>query len=126
MPFPPKPCVAEICQRNLFLYKGKAFCSLSGPLEWIHAVKMAADEEETKVEFLGLKERALASFSEHKESRLVLVIPTRSPIALMAHFSTLHSLMLISLMFLLSSPEWLLLYDTDNLCNVLFHVQLQT
>lgn len=104
MPFPPKRCVAEICQRNLFLYKGKAFCSLSGLLEWIHAVKMAADEEETKVEFLGLKERALASFGEHKESRLVLVIPTRSPIALMAHFSTIHSLMLISLMFLLSSP----------------------
>lgn len=126
MPFSPKLCAAEISQRNLFLYKGKAFCRVAGLLEWIHAVKMAADEEETKVEFLGLKERALVSFSEHKESRLVLVIPTRNPIALMAHFSTIHSLMLISLMFLLSSPEWLLLYDTDNLCNVLFHVHLQT
>lgn len=60
---------------------------------------------------------------ELTESCLFLSTHMRRPAILMLHFSTVYRLGFISLMFSLSSPEWLLLYDIDNLCNVLFHVK---
>lgn len=46
-------------------------------------------------------------------------VPTRRPIVLMPHFSSVYSLGFISLIFSLSRPVWLLLYDIENLCKCL-------
>lgn len=54
-----------------------------------------------------------------KERRLSLSGPVGRHIILMPHFSSISSLGFIPLMFSLSCPVWLLLYDIDNLCKCL-------
>lgn len=97
---------------------------MAGLFGLTHAGMMATDETATKARVLRLKESVLVLFRELKESCLFLSTHRRRPTTLMLHFSAVYSLGFISLMFSLSSPEWLLLYDIDNLCNVLFHVKL--
>lgn len=112
-----------------FKKKGKkkelaALSNMAGLFGLTHAGMMATDETATKARVLRLKESVLVLFRELKESCLFLSTHRRRPTTLMLHFSAVYSLGFISLMFSLSSPEWLLLYDIDNLCNVLFHVKL--